>query len=246
MIALPIAATAVALAFGVHLLVRSGRSKSWFEGVWGVAMLMFAVASGALVLGVADGWSTAEFRAYWLFGAVLNVPYLALGEVYLLSRRPWIGHLALVAVLGATAYASAEVRTAPLDLDVLRSQEFFTGREVLGADAPARALAMIYSYAGTAVLVLGILWSSLGMRGRPDLRNRFYGVLLIAAGALVVAGGAAFAAAANFAGFSLTLATGVAVMYWGFLTATRPAPPQPSRGPAARRRAWGARARRSA
>lgn len=222
MIALPIAATVIALVFGVHLLARSGRRKSWFEGVWGVAMLMFAVASGALVLGVADGWSPVEFRAYWLFGAVLNVPYLALGEAYLLIRRQWVGHLLLVVVLGSTAWASAEIRTAPLDVEVLRTREFFTGREVLGADSPGRALAMIYSYAGTAVLVIGILWSALQMRGRQELRDRFYGVLLIALGALVVAGGAAFAAAANFAGFSLTLAAGVAVMYWGFLTATRP------------------------
>jgi hypothetical protein len=220
-IILPIAASAIALAFGVHLLVRSGRRRSWFEGVWGIALLMFAVASGALALGVADGWSTAEFRVYWLFGAVLNVPYLALGEAYLLARKPWVGHVLLVLVLAATAYASAEIRTTPLDLHVLRTEEFFTGREVLGAEATARTLALIYSYVGTAVLVLGILWSALRMRGRPELRNRFYGVLLVVVGALVVAGGAAFAAAANFAGFSVTLAVGVSVMYRGFLTATR-------------------------
>ena len=229
MIALPIAASLIALVFGVHLLVRFGRRRSWFEGIWGLAMLMFAAASGALALGVADGWSRGEFRLYWLFGAVLNVPYLALGEAYLLLRKRWVGHLLLVAVLGATAWAASEVWTAPLDTMVLESEEFFTGREVLGADAPARSLALIYSNMGTAVLVLGILWSALGMRGRPELRNRFYGVLLIAIGALVVAAGSAFAAAANFAGFSVTLAAGVAVMYWGFLTATRPSSPPPSR-----------------
>jgi MFS family permease len=229
MIALPIAATLISLVFGIHLLIRSGRRRAWFEGVWALAMLMFAAASGALVLGISDGWSPAEFRVYWLFGAVLNVPYLALGEAYLLIKQRWVSHLLLFLVLGATAWASAEIRTAPLNEEVLRTHDFFTGREVLGAEAPARVLAMLYSYAGTAVLILGILWSALGMRGRPDLRNRFYGVLLIALGALIVAGGAAFAAAANFAGFSVTLAAGVAVMYWGFLTATRQALSQPSR-----------------
>lgn len=221
MIVLPLLAAAIALTFGVHLLVRSGRRGNWVEAVWGVAMLMFAAASGGLFLGVLDGWSPAEFRVYWLFGAVLNVPYLAAGEVYLLTRSRWVGHLALAMVLLATAWAAAEVRTAPLHTGVLSREEFFTGREVLGQDAPARTLALIYSYAGTAVLVLGILWSALGMRGRPDLRNRFYGVLLVAAGALVVAGGAAFAAVGSFTGFSGTLAAGVAIMYWGFLTATR-------------------------
>jgi hypothetical protein len=227
-IVLPLLAAAIALAFAVHLLIRAGRRRSWSEGVWGVAMLMFAAASGALFFGVLDGWSAAEFRVYWLFGAVLNVPYLAAGEVYLLARRPWVGHLALLVLLAATAWASAEVRTAPLDAGVLAEEEFFTGREVLGEDAPARTLALVYSYLGTAVLVLGILWSALGMRGRPELRNRFTGVLLIGVGALVVAGGAAFAAAGSFAGFSLTLAIGVAIMYWGFLTATRRPVPQRS------------------
>jgi MFS family permease len=221
MIVLPIAAAMIALAFGLHLLVRSGRRRSWHEAVWGLAMLMFAIASGALALGVLDTWSTGEFRVYWLFGAVLNVPYLALGEAYLLVRQRWVGHVLLVVLLAATAWAAAEVRTAPLDTSVLRSQEFFAGREVLGEDAPARTLAFLFSYTGTAVLVLGILWSALAMRGRPDLRGRFYGALLIAIGALIVAGGAAFAAAGNFAGFSLTLAVGVGVMYWGFLTAAR-------------------------
>jgi hypothetical protein len=223
MIVLPVAAALIALVFAVHLLVRSGRRRRWHEAVWGVAMLMFAVASGALALGVADGWSSSEFRVYWLFGAVLNVPYLALGEVYLLARRPWVGHVALAVVLGATAWAAAEIRTAPLDAGVLRSEEFFAGREVLGEDAPARTLAFLFSYTGTAVLVLGILWSALAMRGRPELRGPFYGSLLIAFGALIVAGGAAFAAVGSFAGFSLTLAAGISVMYWGFLTATRPA-----------------------
>jgi hypothetical protein len=221
-IALPIAASVVALAFGVHLLVRAGRRRTWHEAVWGVALLMFAAASGALAFGVADGWSSAEFRTYWLFGAVLNVPYLALGEVYLLARRPWLGHLVLVVLLAASAWAAGEVRSAPVDTDVLETERFFAGREVLGEDAPARTLAFVYSYAGTAVLVLGILWSALAMRGRPDLRGRLYGALLIALGALIVAGGSAFAAAGSFAGFSLTLAVGVTVMYWGFLTATRP------------------------
>jgi hypothetical protein len=220
-IAFPAVATAVALVFGVHLLVRSGRRRAWFEAVWGVALLMFAAASAALTLGVLDGWSTVEFRTYWLFGAILNVPYLALGEVYLLVRKPWVGHLVLVLLLGATAYAAAEVRTATLDRSVLGS-EFFSGREVLGSDSTALLLARLYSFSAYGVLVVGTLWSAVGMRGRRDLRGRFYGVLLILVGSTVIAAGSAFAAAASFVGFSITLALGVLVMYAGFLTATRP------------------------
>ncbi len=229
MIALPILAALVSATFALHLLVRFARRGSWAEGMWAVALLMFAAASGALALGVADGWTTAEFRVYWLFGAVLNVPWLGLGEVYLLSRNRWVGHIGLVLLLGLSALAAQEVRTAALDTGILAREEFFTGREVLGEAATARVLAMAYSYAGTAVLVLGILWSAVGMRGRPELRPRLIGVLLIALGALVVAFGAFFAAKGNFAAFSVTLVVGVGVMYWGFLTATRRTPARGAR-----------------
>jgi MFS family permease len=224
-IAFPLAASIISAAFGVHLLVRFGRRGQLFEGLWGLAMLMYAIASGALLLGILGEWSSAEFRAYWLFGAVLNVPYLAVGEAYLLLRQRWIAHALLVLVLAATAWAASEVRTAPLDASVLR-EDFFSGRDVLGEDSTSLLLARIYSFAGYGGLALGALWSAFQMRGRPDLRSRFYGTLLVVLGATVVAAGAAFAAAANFAGFSVTLAAGVAVMYWGFLTATqrRPAP----------------------
>lgn len=218
------AAAAIAGAFAVHLLVRFVRRGRWAEGVWAISLLMFSAASAALALGLTDGWTSAEFRTYWLFGAVLTVPFLAAGEIYLLSRRPMIGHLALLVVLGATAYATLEVRGAALDLDVLASERFFTGKEILGEEATARVLALIYSYTGTAVLALGILWSAVGMRGKPHLRGRLYGTLLILLGAFVVAGGSAFAAAGNATGFSVTLAAGVTVMYLGFLTATRPSP----------------------
>ena len=49
---------------------------------------MFAVASAALWLAGRGGWIGARrFRVFFLFGAILNVPWLALGTVYLLGRR---------------------------------------------------------------------------------------------------------------------------------------------------------------
>ena len=78
------------------------------------------------------------------------------------------------------------------------------------------------------MLLAGTLWSAWTMRGRPDLRGRFVGTLLIAAGATIVAGGATFAALGNVPGFCATLVVGIVVMYLGFLRAstksTSPAP----------------------
>ena len=41
----------------------------------------------ALWLAEAGGWSGPTFRVFYLFGAILNVPWLALGTVYLLAGR---------------------------------------------------------------------------------------------------------------------------------------------------------------
>jgi hypothetical protein len=223
-IVLPVLAAIVSLAFGVHLLVRAGRNRSWHEATWGVSMLMFATATGALILGVADRWTSAEFRAYWLFGAVLTVPYLALGELYLLIRPRWVPHLLLIGLLAATAVAGAVVRTAPVSEAL--ANEFPLGREVFGDGSAAHRLSQYYAYPGYFILVGGAIWSAFRIRGRRDLRTRFLGILLIAVGATVVFIGSGVGAGfGNFAVFAVGHAIGIAVMYWGFLTATRPGAP---------------------
>jgi predicted benzoate:H+ symporter BenE len=64
------------------------------------------------------------------------------------------------------------------------------------------------------------------MRSRPDLRDRFRGTLSIALGATVIAGfGSAFAALGHLLPFSVSLLVGIAIMFWGFLRASR----QPAR-----------------
>ena len=39
-------------------------------------------ASLAVAIGALNGWTRLEFEVYWLFGAVLNVPFLAAGELH--------------------------------------------------------------------------------------------------------------------------------------------------------------------
>lgn len=225
MIAFPVLAALVSLAFGLHLLIRFVRRGALHEGLWSIAMLMFAGASVALVLGVGDGWSTAEFRTYWLLGAVLTVPYLAQGELYLLARRRrWIAHLGLAALLVGTALMVGEVRSAPVEHELLR-QEFPLGREVFGDGSPAHRLAQYASFPAYFFLLGGATYAAGRMRGRGALRDRFRGTALIAVGATVVAVGSGVGAGlGNFPLFSVSLAAGAAVMYWGFLLATRPRP----------------------
>jgi hypothetical protein len=65
----------------------------------------------------------------------------------------------------------------------------------------------------------------LRIRGREELRDRFLGTLLIAVGAtLVFVGSGLGAGFGNYVVFSIGHTVGIAVMYWGFLTATRTRP----------------------
>jgi hypothetical protein len=231
---LPFLAGVVSLTFA-GLLVRQWVARHRpAQAAWGVALLLFAGASFALFLGTVGGWSENEFKAYWLLGAVVNVPFLAQGELWLLIRDRRVTTATLLVVVFGTAYATARIVRAPVNFDAL-AQDLPLGREVFGGDAEAVMLARVFSYAGYAVLLAGTLWSAWRMRGRSELRDRFLGTLAIAGGATVVAVGAAFAAAGNLPGFSLTLAAGIAVMFWGFLRASRPPRvhprvPQPARG----------------
>ncbi|HEX6262324.1 MAG TPA: hypothetical protein VF097_05695 [Actinomycetota bacterium] len=231
MIAFPLLATLVALVFGVHLALRFAQRRAPHEGLWSLAMLMFAGASGALALGVQDGWSAGEFRIYWLLGAVLTVPYLAAGELYLLARqRPWIAHLGVASLAIASVWAVIEIWGAPVDGAVLE-ETFPLGREVFGDGTLPHRLAQYFSFPAYFFLLGGATYSAGRMRGREELRDRFRGTALIAIGATIVAIGSGVGAGlGNFALFSISLAAGAAVTYWGFLVATR----RPTAAPAAR------------
>jgi hypothetical protein len=220
----PSLAALVALAFAA-LLVRqfAGRRRS-YQAIWAVALLMYAIASLAVALGVAGGWSTGEFRVYWALGAVLNVPFLAQGELDLLVRARAIRWGLYVLLAFVTAYTIARVRTAPIHLDAL-TEDLPSGKEVFGDGTAAHRLPQLVSIPAYLVLVGGASWSAWRMRRRPDLRDRFWGTLLIALGATVIAGfGSAFAALGLLLPFSIALLVGIAVMFWGFLRASRPAP----------------------
>jgi len=220
---LPLAAAIIALAFA-GLLGRQWVSKRRAsQGAWVVALLMYAAASGALTLGVLDGWSATEFRLYWAFGAVLNVPWLALGEAYLLLRRRWLltGLLALLVFL--TAFTLAEVRTATVNAGSF-AKDLPLGKDVFGDRSLPYRLAQLLAYPAYVLLLFGCGWSAWRMRGRPALTNRFVGTLLIAIGATIVAIGSGVGAGLDVVPvFTVGLAVGIAVMFGGFLRASRPA-----------------------
>ena len=220
--AFPLAAALIALVFAASLVRQFASRRRPFQAVWAVALAMYAAASFAMFLGVLDGWTTAEYRVYWLFGAILNVPFLMMGELYLLIKRRTITDLLLVILLFLAALATSQVRTASLNVDALM-KDLPLGKDVFGHGALPYRLAQLYAYPAYVLLVAGCLWSAWRMRGRVELTERFFGTLGIAAGATIVAIASGVGAGLDVVPlFSVGLALGIAVMFWGFLRVSRP------------------------
>jgi hypothetical protein len=218
---LPGVAAAASAAFAVAVLRQYAARRRPHQLAWGVALSMFAVASLALTAGVAAGWTPLSFKLYYLFGAVLNVPWLALGTVELLAgpsvRRAYVVGLAVFTALGVVLVALARVTPADLAGRLPEGKEFLP--------AAVRVLAVLGNTVGTLVVVGGAVASGLALRSRRDLRPRFEGTLLIALGVLLAAGGGVFAFLESSDKLALGLALGASVMYLGFRRASAPARP---------------------
>lgn len=223
----PLLATIVAAVFTGMLVKQFAVRRGQPQLLWAIAMAMFGVASLALTVGVLSGWTRSWFTVYWAFGAVLNIAFLAGGELVLLFRRTWVLWAVWLVLVFITAFTLSVLRGASVDPIALEEQ-LPLGSKVFGAASSARQLSELIAYPAWVILVLGTLWSAWKMRGRPELKDRFVGTLLIAVGATIVAAGAAFAAAGALAGFSLTLVAGICVMFAGVVRASKRAPlPQP-------------------
>jgi hypothetical protein len=220
----PLAAAVVAFAFAASLARRFAQSRRLHLAMWCAALVMYAVASLAVAGGAFDGWSRTLFEVYWILGAVLNVPLLAAGEVHLLRRGPVLDVAVWVVLAFVFAYTIAVTRGADVVTASL-AERLPSGKDVFGDGSAAYRLPQLISIPSYVILVAGAAWSAWRMRGRPELRGRFVGTLLVAAGATITAAaGSAFAAVGNLPAFSLSLLAGVAVMFLGFRRASEPRP----------------------
>ncbi len=236
--ALAAVATLVSLAFACSTLERWLVRRRRHDLAWTVSLFLFAAGSLALAAGAALGWDEWSFRAFYLFGGILNVPFLALGTVYLLvgPRRtdPWAAGLALV-----SAFATGVMLVAPITGSV-DPNAFPTGKEHLGV--LPRALAGVGSGLAALVIVGGALWSAAALvrrRRRPGAAapSAVPAGRLAAANVLIAVGTIVISAKGIFAGlgdettaFSAAVASGIMIIFAGFLLATATTAPVGSTG----------------
>lgn len=220
---LPTGAGIVSAVFALTLGRLWARGPRSHMVAWSIALALFAIASLAAGVSMLTKWTPESFRLYYLFGAIINVPVLALGTIYLLGPRK-LAHACAIGVAIASMVAAVAVFTADLNTAGLRVQGIPSSREV--APDLIRTLSRYYSFGGFFVVVAGALWSAwrLARKREEMLRRLALANVLIATGTFVVAVGSGFARYGQGAPFALGLLAGVSLMFVGFRM-TRPRAP---------------------
>jgi hypothetical protein len=216
-IAVAVAAAMVALAFSMSTFERWLARHRRHELAWSVAFALFAVAAAALAAGASNGWNGPTFRTFYLSGAIADVPFLALGTIYLLGGVR-LGDRWAAGTTLFVAFAAGVVAVAPFT-HPLPTDRLVQGSAVFGP--LPRVLAAVASGVGALIVIGGALWSALRTRRpRVVLANA-----LIAAGTLILgASGLLNSVVDAMTAFALALLIGIVVLFAGFLVATTTAP----------------------
>jgi hypothetical protein len=212
-----VAAAIIGVAFGLSTFERWLRSRRPYELAWSAALAMFAIAAAALAVGAQAGWSGPVFRVFYLFGAIADVPVLALGTVYLLLGR----RTATVVAAGVglfCAFAAGVIVMAPF-LAPLPVDELVQGSRVFGP--LPRVLAAVASAGGATAIVAGAVASAWRVARSDSPRRLVWSNGLIALGTLVLgASGTLNSVFGAMTAFAVALLVGISVIFAGFLVAT--------------------------
>jgi hypothetical protein len=217
--ALAAVATVLACLFAMATFQRAAEGRGPHQAAWTVALVLFAAASAALALGASTGWDDGTYKVFYCCGAILSVPWLALGTVFLLLGGP-AGRRTRGALVFFSGLAVGAVLLA--ELEPVSGTEIPVGKDVFTQALP-RILAAVGSGVGATVVVVGALWSLARLRGSTDVPGRGRLALanaLVALGTLVLSsGGLVQGFVGHDEAFALTLAVGIAVVYAGFFVA---------------------------
>jgi hypothetical protein len=221
----PALTVAVSLAFSMQVFGQYQARRRTHQLAWALALLFYAIAALPEVLGSLNGWSDLDYRFYYLFGAILLVPWLALGTAELLVKNAialtaYRAFVALVTVAGLVAMASATLHGAYLGVShppdncamYCPHDTGYAFGNVLAVIAAA-----VGNTLGTVVLVVGAGYSAWRTYRAGLPRQLTYGNVLILVGALVVAGIATLTRIGQYEFFYAGQAAGVAIIYAGFL-----------------------------
>ncbi len=207
-----VAALAASL-FALDLIRDALRSRKPHTAAYAAGVTFFAIATWALAVGLLTGWTGASYRTFFLFGAVLNIPLLAVGSMFLVAGRR-AGHLAFLVTGALSAMATTLTLTVPFTNPLPQSgvPAAVFGEEIVFGP---RLFAVISgALGGTTIILLGLV--SIFRFWRRN-RRITVGNLLIVAGVIAASAGGTSLAFLDEAGtFALSLLVAVVLIWMGY------------------------------
>ncbi len=146
---LAILAAAAATLFSLDLWSDYRRRPRPHVAAYATGISMFAVATWALFVGMTFGWTGAAYRTFYLFGAILNIPILALGSMFLVVGKK-SGHGMTIAIGALAAISTTLTLTIAFDNPLPRGG---VPEHIFGLGFTPRLFAIIGGAAGSTILV---------------------------------------------------------------------------------------------
>lgn len=200
--------------FSADLWLNHARRPRPHVAAYGVGMTMFALATWALFLGVTFGWNGPVYRTFFLFGAILNIPFLALGSMFLVVGQK-SGHVMTIALGALTAISTTLTLTVPFETPLPDSE---IPTNIFSTGFGPRLFAIIGGATGTLILVSLALVSLIRFWRRD--RQIVWGNALIVAGTASAAWRGTGLALGDTGGFALSLLLAVSLIWAGYRVAS--------------------------
>lgn len=212
--ALALIAALAATAFSADLWVSYRSRPRPHVTAYGIGMTMFAIATWAFFVGLTFGWTGSVYRAFYLFGAVLNIPYLALGSMFLVVGRR-SGNVMAIALGAFTAIATTLTTTVPFANPLPASG---VPDKIFAPGFGPQLFAIIGGAMGATILVVLAVVSI--VRFWRKSRHLVWGNFLIVAGTFAAASGGTGLALGEGSAFALSLLVAVTLIWAGYRVAS--------------------------
>ncbi len=211
---LALLAALAATVFSVDLWLDWRRRPRPHIAAFGTGMTMFAIATWAFFLGLVFGWSGILYRTFYIFGAVLNIPFLALGSMFLVVGKR-AGHIMAVALGALIAISLTLTATVPFANPL---PDTGVPHDVFASGFGPRLFAIIGGAVGATILIVLALVSV--FRFWKTNRRIVWGNLLIVAGTFAAASGGTGLAVGESSAFALSLLLAVTLIWAGYRVAS--------------------------
>ncbi|MEZ5175741.1 MAG: hypothetical protein R2823_06000 [Acidimicrobiia bacterium] len=219
-----IVAATVASAFTVELWLSWRARRRLHAEAWTLAFAAYSLGTWALVAGLAFGWSATSFRFFYFFGAIANIPLLAVGAIALVvserAARRFLAPTLLWVVVGFFATFLAPLSAPLLHDGVPEGSDVFGFSFVIDAlTLPGPRMFAAVSGAVGSVVIIGLSLGTI-VRNLSGNRRLVWANILIIGGVLAPAFGGTLTAFGDSAGLSMSLMIGITLLWAGYRMAT--------------------------